>query len=385
MEPRRVYGKNHWYHETQSRTQHSDVMPLVPEAAHVDDRFLLDLALPETLLCANQRWFQAASELANTLFPDAVTVSRLRTFSAYDRLSTALTVAQVSGVQRLCNHYAARLAPLPGPDSSRESNRRLAQITEYARQLASSPSIITPRARQQLDDVGLTLHDIILINQIVGFVGFQARVIAIFQAQLGFPVRWIPGMPTQEDADAERFSDESPQWQTDLSVVDAHQANTPQGETLARWQHQAELHALAPVLAHEETLLASLGELLAALTSNHPLLPLSALIPARINGSVSCFNYYSGLWQGANGLPEAVRNGERAIQAWSHHHPRERAVAVATQLLTRAPDRFSAAQLTPLIEQGLSTSDAITLLTWSALSGWLNRLRIAFGAAQQVT
>ncbi|MGL5699286.1 MAG: CMD domain-containing protein, partial [Kluyvera sp.] len=42
MEPRRDSGKNHWYHETQSRTQHSDVMPLVPEAAHVDDRFLLD-------------------------------------------------------------------------------------------------------------------------------------------------------------------------------------------------------------------------------------------------------------------------------------------------------------------------------------------------------
>jgi uncharacterized protein YciW len=30
-----------------------------------------------------------------------VTVNRLHTFSAYDRLSTALTVAQVYGVQRL--------------------------------------------------------------------------------------------------------------------------------------------------------------------------------------------------------------------------------------------------------------------------------------------
>lgn len=381
MEPRRDSGKNHWYHETQSRTQHSDVMPLVPEAAHVDDRFLLDLALPDALLSACQQWLSIARQLANTLFPDSVATSRLHTFSAYDRLSTALTVAQVSGVQRLCNHYAARLAPQLGPDSSRESNRRLAQITEYARQLASSPSIITPRSRQQLDDVGLTLNDIILINQIVGFVGFQARVIALFQAQLGFPVRWLPGMPVQEDADAERFHNESAQWHTDLNGIEAQHTHTTQSASLARWQPLAELSALAPVLAHEDKLLNGLGQLIDALSFAHPLQPLSSLIAARINGSVSCFNYYSTLWQGAHGLPEAVRNGERAIQAWSHQYPCERAVAQATQLLTRAPDRFSAAQLTPLFEQGLSTPDAMTLLAWSALCGWLNRLRIALGGA----
>jgi uncharacterized protein YciW len=108
-------------------------------------------------------------------------VNRLHTLSAYDRLSTALTVAQACGVQRLCNHYAARLAPLPGPDSSRESNRRLAQITQYARQLASSPDVIDDKARNQLDEVGLSTYDIVVINQIIGFIGFQARVVAIFR------------------------------------------------------------------------------------------------------------------------------------------------------------------------------------------------------------
>ena len=218
----------------------------------------------------------------------------------------------------------------------------------------------------------------------VGFVGFQARVIAIFQAQLGFPVRWIPGMPVQEDADAERFQSESAPWFTDFVSTAPHQANTPQGDALIRWQQVPELTDLANVLVAEETLLEGLGELIDALAFAHPLQPLASLIPARINGSASCFHYYSGQWQGASGLPEAVRNGERAIQAWSHHYPCERAMAQATQLLTRAPDRFSAAQLTPVIEQGLSVPDALTLLAWSALSGWLNRLRIALGNAQQV-
>lgn len=33
--------------------------------------------------------------------------------------------------------------------------------------------------------MGLTTYDIVLINQIIGFTGFQARAVAVFQALLG--------------------------------------------------------------------------------------------------------------------------------------------------------------------------------------------------------
>ena len=193
MEQRHITGKSHWYHETQSSTAEYDVLPLVPEAAKVSDPFLLDVILDEETLAPFLSWLVPARVLAVELFPDPLTVTRSQTFTAYERLSTALTVAQVCGVQRLCNHYSARLTPLPGPDSSRESNHRLAQITQYARQLASSPSIIDNRSRQHLNDVGLTVCDCVIINQIIGFIGFQARTIATFQAYLGHPVRWLPG------------------------------------------------------------------------------------------------------------------------------------------------------------------------------------------------
>ncbi|MFW0765709.1 CMD domain-containing protein [Trabulsiella odontotermitis] len=379
MEQRRVYGKSHWYHETQSRATRGDALPLVPEAAHVDDRFLLDLALPDDLLNACDSWLQPARALSRRLFPDMVQVSRLHTFSAYDRLSTALTVAQVYGVQRLCNHYAARLAPLPGPDSSRESNRRLAQITQYARQLASSPSVISSTSRGQLDEVGLTTPDIILINQIIGFVGFQARALAVFQASLGHPVRWLPGMPMQEDAPAERFAVTTTRWSSDLPAVTLSYASAAQLAALERWQLQPDLTALAPLLVTDPDVLSLLGETLTALS--HPTAPhlLVALLAARINGSQHGFLALAERWQGASGLPDAVRNGERALQAWGHNHPFERAVIQAAQLLTRAPDRFSAAQLIPLQEQGFSAADAVALLAWCGLSGWLNRLNIALG------
>lgn len=385
MEARRVNGKNHWYHETQSTICPVDVLPLVPEAAHVEDRFLLDLTLPEAWLHIHAGWLHPARQLAGLLFPDQVTISRLQTFTAYDRLSTALTVAQVFGVQRLCNHYAARLAPLPGPDSSRESNRRLAQITQYARQLAGSPSVINALSRSQLDEVGLTSRDIILINQIIGFVGFQARAIAVLQAALGFPVRWIPGMPQQEEAPAELFTAPPGEWQSDLEDPDLQYADDERQHRIASWQSLPGLGELAPLLACDPPLIAPLETLIRQLSTDDAFVPQVALLTARTNGSATCFDAWLNRWQGEEDFAGHLRQGEHALHRWLARHPQSRVLVIAVQLLTRSPDRFSAAQLTPLAEYGLSTAQAIDLLTWSGLCGWMNRLKIALGNVRQQT
>ncbi|POT55099.1 hypothetical protein C3432_22630 [Citrobacter amalonaticus] len=381
MEQRRIAGKSHWYHETQSSTCPQNVLPLVPEAANVEDIFLLDLTIPEDTLIPFQGWLQPARQLAQTLFPAAPTPNRLHTFSAYERLSTALTVAQVCGVQRLCNHYAARLAPLPGPDSSRESNHRLAQITQYARQLASSPSVIDARARQHLSDVGLSTWDVVLINQIIGFVGFQARVVALFQAYLGYPVRGIPGLDMQQYADAALFQSPQALWHCAYEPVEMRYASAEQLECLARYQPLTGLQLLAPALAHIPTLLALLGTLsdrTRQMNQDEEALHLTTLLTSRINGSAACFNEQSRHLSGRDVLT-LFRQGEREIERWEGQHPIERNLTQAIQLLTRAPDRFSAAHFTPLLEHDASTTRAINLLVWCGLCGWLNRLKIALG------
>ncbi|MBZ7706064.1 CMD domain-containing protein [Klebsiella oxytoca] len=382
MEQRRVYGKNHWYHETQSTICPVDVLPLVPEAAHVEDRFLLDLTLPEDLLKAHARWLAPARRLADALFPASVSVNRLQTFSAYDRLSTALTVAQVYGVQRLCNHYAARLAPLPGPDSSRESNRRLAQITQYARQLASSPSLINALSRSQLDEVGLTSRDIILINQIIGFIGFQARAIAAFHAALGYPVRWIPGMPQQEDAPEALFVARKSDWRPGLDDSDLRYADDERQSLLAKWQKYPGLFELAPLLATQEPPLDLQELLLSHLSDQPPFAAQVALIAARINGSISCFNAWASR---CPDFADALRGIVPDAQSRKEEHVIEHRLLQSVQLLTRSPDRFSAAHLSPLRECGLSRTAAIDLLAWCGLCGWMNRLKIALGNGCQQT
>ncbi|TGB94806.1 CMD domain-containing protein [Escherichia sp. E2748] len=372
MEQRHSSGKSHWYHEIQSSTSEHNVLPLVPEAAKVNDPFLLDVILEEQTLAPFQSWLAPARALAGTLFPDQLAVTRLQTFTAYERLSTALTVAQVCGVQRLCNYYSARLTPLPGPDSSRESNHRLAQITQYARQLAFSPSIIDGRSREHLKDVGLTAWDCVFITQIIGFVGFQARVIASLQAYLEQPVRWLPGLEMQNYADASLFANESTRWRTcyavEKSCEDAVNSSS------------VELSQLTEILNLHPALLSRLEELFASTLvsakTNHQL---ATLLTARINGSAACFasqTYSTAEYKEAILI---LRQGENEINRWADSHCVERATVQAIQWLTRAPDRFSAAQFSPLLEHEISSTQVINLLVWSGLCGWINRLKIALG------
>lgn len=370
MQQRRNAGKSHWYHETQSSTLLHDVQPLAPEAAQVSDPLLLDVMPDEDALKPFHRWLAPARALAAELFPAALMVCRMQTFTAYERLSTALTVAQVCGVQRLCSYYSARLTPLPGPGPSRESNHRLAQITQYARQLASSPSIINARSRQHLLDVGLTFSDCIIINQIIGFVGFQARVVAAFQAAREQPVRWLPGLTMQDYADASLFSNTSSDWRA------CYEAPFP---TEQQDVHHAELRPLATMLNLHPASLSQLSALFSNIPTPHR--QITALLTARINGSVACFNAQAHSTPEYVSVIAALRLGENEINQWAERHPVERAIVQAVQCLTRTPERFSTTQLSPLREQGISSTQVINLLAWCGLCGWLNRLKIALGEA----
>lgn len=94
---------------------------------------------------------------------------------------------------------------------------------------------------------------------------------------------------------------------------------------------------------------------------------------------MACFNEQARTVHQLADFITILRLDERELQRWEQRHPVERATLQAVQWLTRAPDRFSAALLTPLFEQGTSSEQAINLLARSGLCGWLNRLKIALG------
>lgn len=383
MEQRSFAAKSQWYHETQSSQNLANIPSLMSEAAQVSDRFLLDFNLSGKSLATEDSWMTVARNLSTILLPDQVETNRLTTLSHYERLSTALTVAQVFGVQRLCNHYAARLAPESSSDSSRETNRRLAHITQFSRQLASQPTSISELSLVQLDECGLSVEDIVTFHQLIGFIGFQARTLAVLQALDRLPLRQIPGLIGQQDAETERFRHRTVSWRPNLAPLERHFASSEQIKALEQGQSSPLLYDLADLLASDALTLHSLAQL------THLLLPaaerlsdddlLVIMLVSRINGSPSCFSDAAAVWQGERGLPDAICHDERALQVLSHNHPRECVIIQAIRVLTRTPDKFSYAQLTPLFEQGFTEQQAIRLLVSSGLVGWLNRLKIGLG------
>ncbi|MGB9095215.1 CMD domain-containing protein [Erwinia sp.] len=383
MEQRRFPGNSHWYHETQSTlTPHA--APLFPEAAEIEDRFLLGLAQQyDEALGATLKQCQpamlASRDLYQLLLPQQLTTSKTHTLSIYDRLSTALTVAQVTGIQRLCNHYAARLNPLSGPDSSRESNRRLTQITEYARQLASQPTLVDNVALSRLDEVGLTAPDIVTFHQLIGFVSYQARIVAGMNALLALPVRWIPGVTQPEDAEPDCF-EHLTAWRPLLPPVELRYASAGQLEALTWCQPQALLRDSAWLLAHDDQALYGWGCLLNAQqeTMATEESRLAAAVSARINGSPLCFQQFAD-----ESLREALLESvDQALQVAS---PEQKAVIHCAAQLTRSPERFSAAHLQPLNEAGFTDKAVFNIVQSIALAAWNNRLMQALGSTTPLT
>lgn len=377
MEPRRYSGNSHWYHETQASYRAEQAPPLYPEAAEAEDRFLLGLqqqgdAALAPLFNHFCHTLQAGHTLSLRLLPVDVTPTLTHTLTLYDRLAAALTVAQVNNIQRLCNHYAARLNPLPGPDSSRESNNRLTQMTQFARQLASQPAVIDAAALQRLDDVGLTAPDIVAICQIIGFVSCQARVAAGVQALLGLPVRWLPGLNEMIDAQAQRFAAQRA-WRPRLAPLERRYASAQQLAAIDVAQKQCALKEMIWLLAWDEQALDAWCGWQMTLPPASETERLAQAVAARINGSAPCLEGYHGPYA------DALRQGIDAALDASRRDPLAQALIQFAAQLTRAPDRLSAAHLQPLLAQGVSQQQLFALVLHVALAGWNNRLVQALG------
>ncbi|MGE1561834.1 CMD domain-containing protein [Pantoea septica] len=374
MEQRRYPGHNHWFYESQTSPHAIQAEPLVPEAALINDRFLLGLqqeaSALQPLLQASQPMLLASRDLCQLLFPDRVAATLTHTLTLYDRLSTALTVAQVAGVQRLCNHYSARLNPLPGPDSSRESNNRLTQLTQYARQLAMQPELINAAALRALDAVGLTEPDIVTLNQIVGFVSYQARVAAGLQALLALPVRWLPGVTPPPDADRDGFA-EKPVWKPGVKPLELRYASAEQLAAVTFCQPRPDLADAVWLLAHDAAALYGWQTLRQRITPT-AFTPLAEATCARALGSRWAFQFF----------PDEVREALLASvdDAADQTTTQGRVVALAAQL-TRSPERFSAAHLQPLVTEGWQPDALFALIQAVAIGNWNSRLFYAMGEA----
>ncbi|PKE30194.1 peroxidase [Rahnella sp. AA] len=390
MEQQRKAAHSGWYHETQSSQQGH--LPLDPHAAKVQDRFLLglDIQLDPTLrqlLNERQGLLRASRACYEVLFPDTLSVSRTETLSLYDRLSSALTVAQVSGVQSLCSHYAARLAPLSSPDASRESNIRQTHITQFARLLATQPTLITAPMLDQLYDVGLSTRDIVTFTQLIGFVSYQARVLAILNGLRGRAAAVLPGFPSPEGCEQKGFSLAMLQWTSRLPEVVPETASRHQQDVLDLIAPNARSSSFYTLLVHDADALSEFSAVFnnimqAGERPKAAWRELSAVTTSQLNGCLYCAGIHGRLYLEAGGsetlIDELFRENHRddAVDFVSQKlaDAKEAALLGAVITLTRTPERFDARRLHGLSDAGYSATQSVDILLTAALFSWSNRL-----------
>lgn len=390
MEQQRRAAIDGWYHETQTSQQRHT--PLDPCQTHDTDSFLLGLeqkiepSLRRLLTQRNGLLF-AAQTCYNKLFPQNVSLSRQQTLSLYDRLSSALTVAQVTGIQPLCSHYAARLAPLNCPDASRESNIRQTHLAQYARLLATQPTLINPSMLAQLGDVGLSPQDIVLFTQLIGFVSFQARVLAIINALAGRPATVLPGFPRAEDTRQRGFSLELRRWQSLLPEIDLKKASQQQLDVLDFCAPDARESSYYRLLAQDAATLEALSAVTTHVMQQHgneksSLKEWAAAATSRINGCLFCAGihgrYYletGGDASHINDLFDDPQNSDNPVDSLA---PWVKVV----QMLTQTPEKFDAAALQPLLDAGYQHAQIVEILLSSALFNWLNRIIQTLGESR---
>jgi uncharacterized peroxidase-related enzyme len=402
MEQQRRAVHNGWYHETQSSQQGH--LPPAPHAAQVDDRFLLglDTQLDPTLrqlFGEHSGLLHASRACYDALFPEKVALSRTATLSIYDRLSSALTVAQVTGVQPLCSHYAARLAPLSSPDASRESNIRQTHITQFSRLLATYPTLITPQMLKQLADIGLSTQDIVTFTQLIGFVSYQARVLAVLGALRGRIAAVLPGFPAPESCVQHGFSLTSRQWQARLPEVDLTYASKQQLDVLDLIAPEARSSSFYRLLVQDAPCLSEFSAVFnhvmhARAQKKATWRELAAVATSRLNGCVYCAAIHGRFYLEAGGDEGKIewlfsesnaverRTAHRSTDAYNEDKVTPEYVLLqVTTALTQTPERFNADELHALSDAGYSAAQSLDILLTSALFAWSNRLIQTLGDA----
>jgi len=230
------------------------------------------------------------------------------------------------------------------------------------------PALINAHSIGALEAVGLTEPDIITLNQIAGFTGFQARMVAGVQALLAQPVRWIPGVSVPPDACATLFAEDLP-GSPALKSLERRYASPQQLSAQADCLKDSDLAPLSGLLMYDAPVLSGLQRLKQQLVSVHPEAEALALaVSARILGCRQRFARYAGGWR-------------EALLADAAH--RRDAVAALSGQLTRQPDRFSAAHLQPLINSGWDQEALFALLQKVALASWEDRLSMALAETRQ--
>lgn len=332
------------------------------------------------------------------------------TLSQAERLVLAAEQARVSGITALQQLYQQRAQALALPPALRRvldehgcttGDARLDAMRHFVRSLSLEPAQSDRQALLNIPAAGVSVDDTVLLAQLIGFVSYQARVIAGLQAMVAagsqgeVPVGDAaaapafvhpanlpaPGEPLRRNG----YTSETLDWKSWLPVLDPATATPDQQHTLNVSHPKARTMDFYLLLCRQPQVLLERSQAFNAIMYapgglSRAEREVAATAVSRVNGCVYCASVH------AQRFEQLAKRNDVMAQIFDDPHTagtqaRERAIIQAAITLTRDPAGLGAAHIQALRAAGLNDLEVLDMLHAAALFGWANRLMLNLGEA----
>lgn len=329
--------------------------------------------------------------------------------SQAERLVLAAEQARVSGIAALEAEYRTRahalgdaitpaLRQILDIAGSTTGHTRLDAMLHFVRTLALNPAQSDQAALLAMPAAGLSVDDTVLLAQLIGFVAYQARLLAGVQAMAALgsvaaqaatavetapfvhPANLpAPGEPLRRNG----FTSETLDWKAWLPVLNPATATAVQQQVLEVSHPKAKTMDFYLLLGRQPEVLLERSQAFNAIMYapgglSRAEREVAATAVSRSNRCVYCASVH------AQRFEQLAKRNDVMAQLFDDPdtagtNARERAIIQASLVLTRTPAQLGAAHIQALRDASLSDLEVLDMLHSAALFGWANRLMLNLG------
>ena len=314
---------------------------------------------------------------------DAIFVDSSTVMDIALRLTSATQVAMLTGEPDLATFYDDELRRYTCGRAGAASEAQRAAVAAHVKRVTLAPETCDRAALDALRSAGVSTEDIVTLSQLIGYVAFQARVIAGVRAIAGVeksPVALdTPVVPVRHDG----FTTDSLDWASWLMPVDVAGATPEQLEILDESGPTARKSAYYLTLIHDADVLRQRSAAYNAIMYAPGGLDradreLGALVVSTLNGCPYCASVHAQRLIQLSKRAELVR-AVFADPMSAGESDRDRALIRYAQRLTLYANEFSTADVERLRAVGLSDGEILDYTHAVAIFGWANRLMQTLG------